>query len=231
MARSAKAKSPKRKRPERTTGLLAAASLAGVGDLQTFNIIREMYDRLAEDGRGARGVKRASSGLAAATAVPDATSDAPWVAIARGEFGQKDYPGPRHNPRVVEYLNSTSLQANDDETSWCSAFVNWCMVKARQRGTNNAAARSWLIRTSPEQPPARMHCRLVARIPKLVERPCRLFSMAGMSAIAFDCLPAIRGAALAGTGSAWQTSRKNAFSAIDGHRPARSNRRSQELHG
>ena len=144
MARSAKAKSPKRKRPERTKGLLAAASLAGVGDLQTFNIIREMHDRLAEDGRGARGAKRASSSLAAATAVPDATSDAPWVAIARGEFGQRDYPGPRHNPRVVEYLNSTSLQANFDETSWCSAFLNWCMVKARQRGTNNAAARSWL---------------------------------------------------------------------------------------
>jgi hypothetical protein len=175
MARSAKAKSPKRKRPERTKGLLAAASLAGVGDLQTFNIIREMHDRLAEDGRGARGAKRASSSLAAATAVPDATSDAPWVAIARGEFGQRDYPGPRHNPRVVEYLNSTSLQANFDETSWCSAFVNWCMVKRASAGPTTPRRGPGSHWTSPEQPPARMHCRLVARIPKLVERPCRLF--------------------------------------------------------
>lgn len=143
MARATKAKSRK-PRPDRTKGLLAAAALGGVGDLQTFNVIREMYDRLAEDGGGARGAKRATSTLAAATAVPDATSESPWVAIARGELGQRDYPGPRHNPRVVEYLNTTSLQANDDETSWCSAFVNWCMLKAHQRGTNNAAARSWL---------------------------------------------------------------------------------------
>jgi len=142
MARSTKAKSSKPKPAKQTRGLLAAANVSGIGDFETFTLIREMHDRLAEGGGDAQAAKR--PGLAAATAVPDATSDSPWIAVARGELGQRDYPGPRYNPRVVEYLNTTGLQGNDDETSWCSAFVNWCMLQARQRGTNNAAAKSWL---------------------------------------------------------------------------------------
>lgn len=144
MARSTKAKSSKPKQSKRRSGLLAAANLAGIGDFETFGVIREMYDRLAEQGGDAQAPKRARSSTAAAAAVPEATAESPWVATARGELGQRDYPGPRYNPRVVEYLNTTGLQANDDETSWCSAFVNWCMLQARQRGTNNAAAKSWL---------------------------------------------------------------------------------------
>lgn len=71
--------------------------------------------------------------------------NAPWVAIARGELGQRDYPGPTHNnPRILEYLRTTGQQTNADETSWCSAFVNWCMKQSGRSGTNNAAARSWL---------------------------------------------------------------------------------------
>ena len=144
MARSTKAKSSKRKQAKPKSGLLAAANVSGIGDFETFTLIREMHDRLAEQGGDAQAAKRARPSLAAATAVPDAASDSPWVPVARGELGQRDYPGPRYNPRVVEYLNTTGLQGNDDETSWCSAFVNWCMLQARQRGTNNAAAKSWL---------------------------------------------------------------------------------------
>jgi uncharacterized protein (TIGR02594 family) len=44
----------------------------------------------------------------------------------------------------LEYLKTTGQQTNADETSWCSAFVNWCMRQAGKPGTNNAAARSWL---------------------------------------------------------------------------------------
>jgi uncharacterized protein (TIGR02594 family) len=142
MARSTKAKSSKPKPAKQTRGLLAAANVSGIGDFETFTLIREMHDRLAERGGDAQAAKR--PGRAAATAVPDATPDSPWIAVARGELGQRDYPGPRYNPRVVEYLNTTGLQGNDDETSWCSAFVNWCMLQSRQRGTNNAAAKSWL---------------------------------------------------------------------------------------
>jgi uncharacterized protein (TIGR02594 family) len=144
MAKSTRAKPRKSKRSERTQDRLAAAYLAGVGDLKTFETVRDMYDRLAESGRGPKSAKGPRSKMAAAPGLLRAASDSPWVAIARGELGQRDYPGPRHNPRVIEYLNTTGYQANNDETSWCSAFVNWCMLKAHQSGTNNAAARSWL---------------------------------------------------------------------------------------
>lgn len=144
MARSSKTKSSKRKKAKPTRGLLAAANVSGIGDFETFTLIREMNDRLAERRADRRASKGARPSMAATSARAEAAADAPWVAIAHGELGQRDYPGPRYNPRVVEYLNTTGLQGNKDETSWCSAFVNWCMVQARQRGTNNAAARSWL---------------------------------------------------------------------------------------
>jgi uncharacterized protein (TIGR02594 family) len=73
-----------------------------------------------------------------------APANPPWIDIARGELGVRDIPGPQYNPRVLQYLNTTGHDANDDETSWCSAFVNWTMIQAQFPGTNNAAARSWL---------------------------------------------------------------------------------------
>jgi uncharacterized protein (TIGR02594 family) len=135
--------SSKRKSAKRSRGAIAAAHLGGIGDIETFTAIREIYDRLAES-RGDGAAAQARAARVAETATIGAASDSPWMAVARGELGQRDYRGPRHNPRVIEYLNTTTLQANNDETSWCSAFVNWCLLKAGLRGTNNAAARSWL---------------------------------------------------------------------------------------
>ncbi len=67
-----------------------------------------------------------------------------WMALARGELGVRDYPGPEYEQRVVQYLATTGLEANDDEISWCSAFVNWCITNAGLVGTNSAVAKSWL---------------------------------------------------------------------------------------
>lgn len=67
-----------------------------------------------------------------------------WLSIARGEIGQKEIEGAKHNPRIVEYHKATSLKATDDETPWCSAFANWCMQQAGIKGTGQANARSWL---------------------------------------------------------------------------------------
>lgn len=64
--------------------------------------------------------------------------------FARNEIGQKEVPGSGNNPRIVEYHATTSLKATSDEVSWCSSFVNWCVKQAGLRGTNSAAARSWL---------------------------------------------------------------------------------------
>lgn len=67
-----------------------------------------------------------------------------WLTIARGELGVSEIPGSRDNPRIVEYHQSCTLKATDDETPWCSAFVNWCLQQAGYPGTRNAMARSFL---------------------------------------------------------------------------------------
>lgn len=88
--------------------------------------------------------------LGAAAAAPvaptaAATTGVPrHLQIARGELGTHEIRGARDNPRVIEYHQATSLKARNDETSWCSSFVNWTMQQAGVRGTNSAAARSWL---------------------------------------------------------------------------------------
>jgi uncharacterized protein (TIGR02594 family) len=73
----------------------------------------------------------------------------PWFDIAMQELnkGVVEYPGSPANPRIVEYLRSTSLSsamAETDETAWCSAFVNFCVEQAGFAGTDSALARSWL---------------------------------------------------------------------------------------
>jgi uncharacterized protein (TIGR02594 family) len=75
------------------------------------------------------------------------SGDFPWVEIALGEQGVKAFPGTMSaNPRVLQYLQSTTLPAplaQTDETFWCSAFVNWCVEQAGFEGTDSAMARSW----------------------------------------------------------------------------------------
>ena len=66
------------------------------------------------------------------------------IAFREMESGVDEISGPQDNPRIVEYHQATSLRATDDETPWCSSFVNWCMMKAAIQRTNSAAARSWL---------------------------------------------------------------------------------------
>ena len=66
-----------------------------------------------------------------------------WLEIAEREIGTKEITGDQDNPRIVEYAQATSLKASDDETAWCSSFVNWCMMQAGIARTNSAAARSW----------------------------------------------------------------------------------------
>lgn len=65
-----------------------------------------------------------------------------WIGIAEGEIGQKEKAGTAHNPKIIEY-HATTGKFKDDETAWCSSFVNWVMNKAGQGGTNSASAISW----------------------------------------------------------------------------------------
>jgi uncharacterized protein (TIGR02594 family) len=73
------------------------------------------------------------------------TSGASWMEKAKTELGVHEYAGTgSNNQRIIEYLYTTTLHSKQDETPWCAAFVNWVMTKSGHRGTNNAAAISWL---------------------------------------------------------------------------------------
>ncbi len=77
--------------------------------------------------------------------MPDyAVENAPWMEIAGKEIGVKEFPGDADNPRIIEYHATTTYGSKDDEVSWCSAFVNWCLENVGIEGTDNVGARSWL---------------------------------------------------------------------------------------
>lgn len=69
----------------------------------------------------------------------------PWLNIAEAEKGiQEDSRPEKHHARIVEFHQTTTYKATDDETPWCSSFVNWVMIQSGRQGTNKAAAKSWL---------------------------------------------------------------------------------------
>ncbi|HAV78856.1 MAG TPA: hypothetical protein DCX53_16010 [Anaerolineae bacterium] len=71
----------------------------------------------------------------------------PWLPIAFAEFGNREVPGAQHNPRILEYLNSTDLAQKypylPDETEWCAAFVNWCIENVGLPSMNSALVNTW----------------------------------------------------------------------------------------
>jgi uncharacterized protein (TIGR02594 family) len=72
-----------------------------------------------------------------------------WLQGAFKELraGVKEVLGVKDNPRIEEYLKTTTIgrPGNEhDETAWCSAFVSFCIENAGLEGTKSALARSWL---------------------------------------------------------------------------------------
>lgn len=62
---------------------------------------------------------------------------------AYAEIGVKSILGHQHHPRILEY-HSTTGGFSDDETPWCSSFVQWVLKQNGVGGTGSAAARSWM---------------------------------------------------------------------------------------
>jgi len=67
----------------------------------------------------------------------------PHLQIALQELGVKEVAGDGDNPRIVEYLKSVEMRA-DDEIPWCAAFVNWCLEQSGCAGTKRPNAKSYL---------------------------------------------------------------------------------------
>lgn len=66
--------------------------------------------------------------------------------IAVAELGQKEIIGSGNNPTIVNYAREAGFPwINDDETPWCSIFVNWVAFKAGVARSKQLNARSWLL--------------------------------------------------------------------------------------
>jgi uncharacterized protein (TIGR02594 family) len=67
----------------------------------------------------------------------------PWMDAAKSQLGQTEIGGAKHNPNIIGYHQTTTLNAKNDETAWCSSFVNWCITQSGLTGTNSAWAPDW----------------------------------------------------------------------------------------
>ena len=65
--------------------------------------------------------------------------------VALGQYGIKEIVGKKHNPEVLKYFHEMGHDwVKDDETAWCSAFINWCAMWADKPFSDKLNARSWL---------------------------------------------------------------------------------------
>lgn len=66
--------------------------------------------------------------------------------IALSQASQKEVVGKQDNPEILKYFNALGFQGKKlhDETSWCAAFVNWCLKTAGFDYLKKLNARSFL---------------------------------------------------------------------------------------
>lgn len=64
---------------------------------------------------------------------------------ALSQYGEKEIVGKENNKTIVDYAKEAGFNwVGDDETPWCSIFMNWVAMKAGYEYTGKANARSWL---------------------------------------------------------------------------------------
>jgi uncharacterized protein (TIGR02594 family) len=66
-----------------------------------------------------------------------------WLTKARGYLGQREIPGPRHNPLILKWWKAIKAQFTDDETAWCAAFVGGVLEECGIKSTRSGWARSY----------------------------------------------------------------------------------------
>ena len=65
--------------------------------------------------------------------------------VAMNEIGEREIKGSQHNQRILQYAKEANFEnIKDDETAWCSVFMNWVAKQAGLQTSNSAMARSWL---------------------------------------------------------------------------------------
>ena len=67
------------------------------------------------------------------------------IITAISELGIEEIKGEINNPRIIQYFHEIEKNwVQDDETAWCSAFINYCAKKCGLEYSNKLNARSWL---------------------------------------------------------------------------------------
>lgn len=67
------------------------------------------------------------------------------IKIGLSQIGVMTHYGKDNNPRILEYFREIGAGwVEDDEVAWCSAFVNWVLLKAGYPYSNKLNAKSFL---------------------------------------------------------------------------------------
>ena len=65
------------------------------------------------------------------------------ILLEESLLGVEEIAGSEANPRIMEYHRTTTIQATDDITPWCSSCLNWVAIQAGYVGTDSAASATW----------------------------------------------------------------------------------------
>lgn len=76
------------------------------------------------------------------------------IQAATKELGISEISDSEHNERILQYSDEIGISwIDDDETPWCSVFMNWVAMQCGVKRSGSAAARSWLnVGLSVENP-------------------------------------------------------------------------------
>jgi len=67
------------------------------------------------------------------------------IKLATDYLGLSEIAGSSDNPIIVRMFNDIGHSwVKDDETAWCSCFMNWIAWKLKLERSNKLNARSWL---------------------------------------------------------------------------------------
>ncbi|WP_076866998.1 TIGR02594 family protein [Bradyrhizobium mercantei] len=83
---------------------------------------------------------------------------AQWFLNQPSHWTTQTPPGRRSraNPVIIKFFTQATRlqQTNGDETWWCAAFANWCLLRAQQARTDDARSssfRNWMTTTAAPQ--------------------------------------------------------------------------------
>lgn len=74
---------------------------------------------------------------------PAVTTEPKWVRAGRSKIGEREIPGPKHNPWIIGFwqkLGATWLTTDDATGPWCGGFMAWCLSEANLPYPNNYPA-------------------------------------------------------------------------------------------